>query len=251
MAVIALLGSGEFEPWARPVDAWCAERATAPSDRVLVVPTAAAPEGDDVFDRWVRMGSEHYRALGLSPEALPVRVREDAFRPEVVDLIGDSRLIFFSGGNPGYLAETLIDTPLWEAIVDAVANGTALGGCSAGATALGVVAPFVTSSTATRDIRWVSGLPFLTRAYIPTHFDALDSFQPGLRRWALDARPAGSVLFGLDENTAAYGDGEGWTVCGSGALTVTDGDTTDARLLEYRDGRRVSVSLGLTLPLRS
>src|SRR5437016_5632383 len=29
MTAIALLGSGEFEPWARPVDPWCADEATA------------------------------------------------------------------------------------------------------------------------------------------------------------------------------------------------------------------------------
>src|SRR5205085_10219310 len=59
MPIVELLGSGEFEPWARPVDSWCAERATAPSERVLIVPTAAAPEGEDVFQRWAQMGIEH------------------------------------------------------------------------------------------------------------------------------------------------------------------------------------------------
>ena len=78
MTAIALLGSGEFEPWARPVDTWCAEQATAASERVLVVPTASAPEGNDVFERWGRMGIEHYDAIGLAPEVLELRNRADA-----------------------------------------------------------------------------------------------------------------------------------------------------------------------------
>ena len=45
--------------------------------------------------------------------------------------------------------------------------GTALGGCSAGATAVGAEAPDVTSSTASMDdLRFVEGLPLFTRAVI-------------------------------------------------------------------------------------
>src|SRR5690349_10109238 len=106
MGEIALLGSGEFEPWARPVDKWCADSVTATSNRALVLPTASAPEGDEVFNRWGRMGVDHYEAIGLAPEVLDLRVREDAFKQELVDAVDGARIIFFSGGNPGYLAET-------------------------------------------------------------------------------------------------------------------------------------------------
>src|SRR5947199_339601 len=134
MTAIALLGSGEFEPWARPVDTWCAEQATSASERVLVVPTASAPEGNDVFERWGRMGVEHYDAIGLAPEVLELRNRADAQTTEIIDAVQGARLVFFSGGNPGYLAETLAGTPFWEAVVAAVTSGeAALGGCSAAA----------------------------------------------------------------------------------------------------------------------
>jgi len=244
-----MLGSGEFLPWARDVDRWAAENATAPTDRVLILPTASAPEGDDVFDRWAGMGAEHFSGLGLAPLVLPLKTRADASRPEIVDEVADSRYIFFSGGNPGYLAETLRDTPFWEAALDAIAHGTALGGCSAGATAVGTLAPDVTSSTVSLDtLRWVAGLPLFTRAILPTHFDAVDSFFPGLRGFIFDSRPADNVLFGIDEDTAACGDGTAWTVMGNRAVTIVQADGSGPT--EHFAGSTVSCDLGLALGAR-
>lgn len=246
MAVFALLGSGEFLPWARDVDRWAAETATVSSDRALILPTASAPEGDEVFERWAGMGAEHFTAIGLQPQVLPLKVREDASRTEIVDAVADARYIFFSGGNPGYLAQTLRDTPFWEAVRDALAHGTAFGGCSAGASAVGSTAPDVTSSTIDlASLRWVPGLPLFTRASIPTHFDAVESFFPGLRQYIFDARPPDNVLFAIDEDTAACGDGETWEIRGARAVTVVGADGGDP--VEHRSGSTVSCSLGLAL----
>jgi cyanophycinase len=249
MAVFALLGSGEFLPWAKEVDTWCAERATASTDRAIILPTASAPEGDEVFDRWAGMGAQHYTSIGLTPMVLPLKTREDASRGELVDAVADSRIIFFSGGNPGYLAKTLRDTPFWEAVRDAVAHGTALGGCSAGATALGTLAPDVTSAlTSIDDLQWVPGLPLFTRGSIPSHFDAVDSFFPGLRQMIFDWRPENEPLLGIDEDTAACGDGKTWTVLGKRAITIVEADGSGPT--EYFSGSTVECDLGLSLGAR-
>jgi hypothetical protein len=81
MALWALLGSGEFRPWAEEVDRWMLERARP--GRVLILPTASAPEGHEVFDRWGRMGLEHYRRLGVEAEVVSLKDHEDAARPEL------------------------------------------------------------------------------------------------------------------------------------------------------------------------
>jgi cyanophycinase len=249
MAVFALLGSGEFLPWAREVDTWCAEQATASSDRALILPTASAPEGDETFDHWAGMGAEHYTSIGLAPQVLPLKTRADASRPEIVDAVADSRIIFFSGGNPGFLAQTLRDTPFWDAVRDAVSRGTALGGCSAGATALGTVAPDVTSATINiNDLRWVDGLPMFTRASIPSHFDAVDTFFPGLRQLIFDSRPENNILFGIDEETAACGDGTKWSVVGKRAVTIVPAEGGDS--VEHFSGATVDCDLGLALGAR-
>jgi len=239
MGAIALLGSGEFEPWARPIDTWCAEHASAASDRVLVVPTASAPEGDETFQRWGTMGVDHYKAIGFAPEVLDLRERADASKKEIVDAVQGARHIFFSGGNPGYLAETLQGTPFWDAVVASVANGeTALGGCSAGAAFLGATAPFVAEDTLDH---WTDGTKLLPRAYVIVHFDMLNTYVPGLRDMLLDMRPKDTVTVAIDEYTALYGDGEHWQVAGSGSVWIgsdgnelaqhPDGSTLDLRLL--------------------
>jgi len=239
MTAIALLGSGEFEPWARPVDKWCADQVKASTNRVLVLPTASAPEGDEVFHRWGQMGIDHYRAIGLAPEVLELRERADASKPEIIDAVQGARLVFFSGGNPGYLAETLNGTPFWEAVVAAVTKGdTALGGCSAGAAFLGTTAPFVAGDSLHH---WTDGTKLLPRAYVMVHFDMLNEFVPGLRDLLLEMRPKDAVAVGIDENTALYGDGEHWRVSGTGSVWISangneltprgDGETLDLRLL--------------------
>jgi cyanophycinase len=241
MPIVELLGSGEFEPWARPVDSWCAEHASAPSERVLLVPTASAPEGEEVFQRWAAMGTEHYRAIDLNPELVPLRVRADAVDPAIVDMVDGARLIFFSGGNPGYLAESVVDTPFWEAVNAAVGSGaTAIGGCSAGAVFLGAMAPFVSELSIDR---WVIGTSLLARAYLMPHFDMLESYQPGLRKIVMDVRPTGTVGIGLDENTAMYGDGESWQIAGSGAIWVQDEGISKDGLVAHRLGETLTLRL--------
>lgn len=241
VTVIALLGSGEFEAWVRPIEARCMEQAGSTSKRVLVLPTASAPEGEDVFDNWARMGLDHYQAMGLAPEVIPLRTRKDAARPDVVGAVAGAGHIFFSGGNPGYLAETVIGTPFWDAVLAAIADGTSIGGCSAGAVFLGTLAPYVSGIGVKR---WVAGAGLLQRAYLMPHFDMLDSYAPNLRSIILAMRPAGSVVVGIDEDTALYGNDDAWTVGGSGGVWI-GGDSSD-ELTEYRDGARVPVRLGLS-----
>lgn len=240
MAAIALLGSGEFLPWARPVDQWLADHATAESDRALVVPLASAPEGPDVYERWASMGVAHYRELGLTPEVLPLRTRDDAFDASCVDAVADARLIFFSGGNPGYLAEALRDTPFWEAVVAAVSAGTAFGGCSAGAVAPGALAPYVRNEMLES---WVDGLRLLDGAFIAPHFDVLDSYAPNLRRVIMDMCPPDCTAVGIDEETALYGDDGAWQVAGNGSVWIA----TDGELVPIAPGALSEMKLGLTL----
>ena len=249
MPAFVLMGSGEFLPWAREVDTWAAEQATASSDRALILPTASAPEGDETFNRWAAMGAEHFTAIGLQPQVLPLKTRDDASRAEIVDQVADARYIFFSGGNPGYLATTLIDTPFWEAVRDAVAHGTAFGGCSAGASAVGSSAPDVTSSTVGMDdLVFRPGLPLFTEAVIAAHFDMLETYLPGLREFIIDLRPDGQVLLGIDEDTAACGDGTTWTVRGKGAVSIVGRDGGD--LVEHPTGSIVECATGLALGTR-
>lgn len=238
MPAIALYGSGEFLPWAERVDRWCVENATAATDRVLVAPLASAPEGEDVFAHWARMGIEHYERMGLAPEVLEVRTREDAQDAAIARSIEGARLIFFSGGNPGHVAKTLQDTVVWQAILDALEHGASFGGCSAGAAAIGPLAPDVAGDEIEA---WVPGLALLPRAYVMPHFDQLDNYGEGLRDLVIGMCPPGATLVGIDEETALMGNGADWSVAGARSVWLRDWDAESG--VELRDGERIAVRL--------
>ena len=97
-----LLGSGEFEPWAEAVERQALEGAGGDGTAVVLA-TASAPEGEEVFSRWGRAGVRHFEGLGLPARSLPVRDREDAQRHDFAHAVARCSLVFFSGGDPGHL----------------------------------------------------------------------------------------------------------------------------------------------------
>ncbi len=217
--VIGLLGSGEFEPWAEEVDRWLLEHSRAEGDRVLILPTASAREGADVFDMWAEKGLEHYGRMGVSAEVVPLKTREDAGRPEIVSKLDEASAVFFSGGNPADLAAILMDTPFWRALIDAMVRGLAYGGCSAGVACLPDISPD-SSIASLDDAVWKPGLRLFRDVVFMPHWDALDSFLPGLTDFVIASVPEGSSLFTIDENTAVVGDGSDWSVVGAGGAHV-------------------------------
>jgi cyanophycinase len=218
----ALLGSGEFDPWTEAVDRRLVSRPDAPGSRVLILPTASAAEGDDVFDMWANKGKDHYDALGIDSQILAMKTRADAARPEFVAALDDAAVAFFSGGNPAYLASTLLDTPFWEALKLGVERGIAYAGCSAGIACLGDVAP--DSGRRTLDASsWQPGLRLFPGFVFGPHWDALDGFAPGLTDFIVSAVPEGSTLVAVDENTAMVGDGLAWDVEGVGGVHILSG----------------------------
>jgi cyanophycinase len=222
----ALLGSGEFDPWTESVDRRLLGRPDARGSRVLILPTASAAEGDDVFDMWADKGKDHYDTLGIESRVVPLKTRADAANPEFVSALEDAALAFFSGGNPAYLASTLRDTPFWEALRAGIDRGLAYGGCSAGIACLGDTAP--DSARQTLDASsWAPGLRLFPGFQFGPHWDALDGFAPGLTDFIVSAVPEGSTLVAVDENTAIVGDGMAWDVEGmSGAHIFSNGAWT-------------------------
>src|SRR5512141_2056909 len=108
--LIALLGSGEYLPVMNDVDrhllASVAADGRAP--QVVCLPTAAGEEGDESVGRWLRMGREHFEALGAQVYPLPIIDRATADDPQFDPIIEQADLIYFSGGNPLYLYETML-----------------------------------------------------------------------------------------------------------------------------------------------
>lgn len=219
--VWALLGSAEFLPWAEEVDRWMLERARP--GPVLILPTASAPEGDEVFDGWGRMGVEHYARLGVEAEVLPVKRREDAERADLASRLDDAAAVFLSGGNPGSLAATLAGTRFWTSLVANLDRGLAYGGCSAGIAALGERAVWRLH----RNSFW-PGLGVFPGTNLAPHWDAVDAYIPGLAKGLVANLGPPFRLVAVDERTAMVGDGRRWSVLGAGGVHILeDGGWTD------------------------
>jgi cyanophycinase len=216
--VFGFLGSGEFEPWAAEVDRALLRRVRR--GRVLIVPTASAPEGNDVFDRWGRMGLEHYARQEVEAAVLPLKSRADAEDPALVRALDDAAMVFFSGGNPGYLSDTLGGSAFWSAVGDHLGRDMAYGGCSAGVAALGEI----TTDTGFRGVG-ADGLRPGLRTFPGTnfapHWDAVEAHRPGLRDFLVEAL-GGHRLVAVDERTALVGERAGWSVLGAGAVHLLD-----------------------------
>lgn len=236
---LAFLGSGEFEPWTEELDRWALSRSRRPDGVALVAPAASAHEGDHVFDRWGHQGLQHYARLGVPAEILDLRVREDAFREDLVARIADASVIAFSGGNPARLAAILADTPFWAALRAAVSDGLPYVGCSAGVSAL--CDPAFDNESRRPGRMWKKGLAALDGVMVGPHWDAIDRWVPGATRFILRAVPEGQTFVGIDERTAAIGDGVRWEVVGRGRVRIR---AADGAWSEFRAGDRFDLATG-------
>ncbi|MCJ7513609.1 MAG: Type 1 glutamine amidotransferase-like domain-containing protein [Anaerolineales bacterium] len=217
---LALVGSGEFLEPMRPVDRQLLERCGG--SRVVVLPTASAPDRAGVPQRWMDLGVAHFRALGAQAEGVLALRREDCDLAEYADAVGQANLVYFSGGKPDYLFQTLERTALWQAALRVLAGGGVLAGCSAGAMILGSHIPDVDSFP--RLVRWGPGFGLVPEALVIPHFDEIPS---ALASLAYRLRPRGSYLIGVEGGTALVGKDRGWQVLGSGAVTVRRGQRAE------------------------
>lgn len=217
----ALLGSGEFEPWTAEVDDWLLRGRGAPGE-VLICPTASAPEGDAVFDSWGDMGLAHFEAAGVPARVLQLKTRRDASRPEVVGALTGASAVYFSGGNPWYLAEVLRGTPFWQALRQGLSNGLGYAGCSAGVACLTERTFDSAESNVERIFKPGLGLARPGLLFAP-HWDQIDDWVPGARAHVVASIPADGVLVGLDSGTGLVGDGRTWRVMGAGGVHVLAG----------------------------
>jgi len=214
--LIALVGAGEYLAVMDGVDRHLLNsvRADGRAPRVVCLPTAAGQEGPASVGRWMKMGVEHFSALGAAATALPIIDRLSADNPQYEPVLEDADLIYFSGGDPTYLLETIVGSRMWDAAKRAWAGGAVYAGCSAGAMIMGKHVPNIRRLGMGRN----DGLAILPVEYIIPHFDHAGPFKRFvslLRRGLRDDQ----LMLGIDEDTALVGTVDGsWKVMGSGQV---------------------------------
>ena len=239
----AFLGAGEFEPWSEVVDRWVLERAKG-DGRVLILPTASAPEGDDVFEDWAAKGLEHYGRLGVPAEVVPMKTREDAERDDLVARVRDASAVYFSGGNPYHLASVLRGSAFCHAMVDRLEDGLGFIGCSAGVACLTETTYDTAAENLTSPEMWKPGLEYVRRILFAPHWDMVEHWFPGAQAFIVSSLEPGQTLVAIDEQTAMVGDGSRWDVLGrAGVHLHRDGAWT-----EHPAGDGFDLPLELTRP---
>ena len=220
---LALVGSGEYLPAMASLEQSLIQDGVknGKQARFIQIPTAAGQESADRIKYWKELGRAQGERLGVEVEFLEILNRQDAQDKEMAELIADSALIYLSGGDPHYLAESLINTPVFDAIYQGWASGSSLAGCSAGAMALSKQIPnfrFTKKSP-------TPGFNLLTNIRVIPHFDRFFRWIPESAAKHLMSSTEDSILIGIDELTALVnrsGDSD-WQVIGSGLVHILSG----------------------------
>jgi cyanophycinase-like exopeptidase len=235
---LALVGSGEYLPAMANFENSLLDDGIKNGKRptYVQIPTAAGKETPDRLEYWKQLGRDQADRLGVDSIFLPIFTREDANNPQYVTLMKDCALMYMSGGDPHYLAETLRDTPLWDAIQDNWCTGASLAGCSAGAMVLSSHIPnFQLLKKAPS-----AGLNLLPEIRVIPHFNKFFKWIPESAAKVLLHVPDDSVLIGIDELTAIVkrsGD-EHWVVAGAAKVHVLKGMPDQ----ELGDGEIITVA---------
>jgi cyanophycinase-like exopeptidase len=226
---IALVGSGEYLPVMTEVEG---ELIAGRPPRFVQLATAAAPEGPGSLQHWHELGRAAAERLGVTQVVVPVVDRISADDPELAALVHGAGLVYLSGGNPTFLADTLRGTRVWDAIEQTWQAGAALAGCSAGAMALcGHV------SDLRHPLRGAVGLGVVGHLRVLPHFDRFAAHLPDVLLRPVSRAGRDEIVVGIDEDTALVGGPEEWVVRGR------------ASVWELRGGHRVEHPSGSTVRL--
>jgi cyanophycinase-like exopeptidase len=220
---IALVGSGEFLPIMADFEKSLINDGVKNNKQptYVQIPTAAGQESPERLKYWEQLGNKQAELLQVTPHFLPIFTREDAHNPEFVKQVENSALMYMSGGDPHYLANSLIDTPVWNAIYTNWQTGASLAGCSAGAMVLSSHIP---------NFRFTkreptAGLNLLPNIRVIPHFDKFFRWIPDSAAKVLMHAPDNTILLGIDELTALVqrSGEEHWIVEGESKVHVLQG----------------------------
>jgi cyanophycinase len=220
---LALVGSGEYLPAMAQFEKSLIDDGVKNGKQAIYIqiPTAAGRESEDRLNFWRELGKTQADSLNIKSIYLPIYTRDDAHNPKYIEQIKNSALIYMSGGDPHYLAETLIGTPLWDAIYENWQSGGSLAGCSAGAMVLSAQIPNFRFSKKEPTV----GLNLIPNIRVIPHFNKFFKWIPESAAKILLHVPDNTILIGVDELTAIVkrsGD-EHWHVYGEAKVHVLKG----------------------------
>jgi len=197
---LALFGSGEYLPQMAEFEKSLIDDGIKNGKKPIYIqiPTAAGRESEVRLKHWRELGREQAEKIGAESIFLPIYDRDGANNLEYADQIRDSALVYFSGGDPNYLADSLVDTPVWKAVYENYLSGGSIAGCSAGAMVLSSHIPNFRLSKSEPTV----GLNLIPQIRVIPHFDKFFKWIPESAAKILLNIPSDGILIGIDELTA-------------------------------------------------
>lgn len=201
VGALALVGSGEYLPGMAGLegDLLRSGMARGLKNHFVQIPLASGRESIDRKRYWEELGAAQAERLDSKQIYLPLYTRDDAMREDLVALIEQAGLIYLSGGDPSYLASSLLNTPVWEAIERNWRLGSSLAGCSAGAMAFSGDIPNFRKQSAVG----TPGLNILPTVRTIPHYNKFFGWIPDSAAKLMVRAPEGVTVIGVDEMTAA------------------------------------------------
>ena len=215
---LALVGSGEYLIQMQEIETNLLQRGISrgKSNTYIQIPTGAGQEGADRIEFWKERGAAQAKRIGAECRFLPILRREDAFNPQYIEEVTNAGLIYFSGGDPGYITEVFEGTPLWEKVKSEFFSGSSLAGCSAGAMAFG------SKIVGIRKSHVQSGLGLIPEMEVIPHYDKFLGWVPDRIASIALRSDKGTYLLGIDEDTALVLT-DTWRVQGRSKVHVLKG----------------------------
>lgn len=203
--IIALVGGGEFS------DGCTFDRdllEASGGTTVTVVPAGSAFENPGHVVAQARMWFE---GLGAEVVEVPVLTRSDGLIEEHITAVRRARFIYLPGTSPMHLRSVLKDSPLYEAMTTALADGAVLAGSGAGADVL--CDPMVD----TRGGAFTVGLGLVPNVAVIPRFN---QWSPDKVHRTIELAPRGVPVVGIPEGTAVIRRDGAWSTSGVGDVVV-------------------------------
>ena len=171
------------------------------------------------------------KAAGGTDAVFYQLTREEALKPESVNLLDGAGGVYFCGGDQSRLTAALLDTPIHEKLRELYARGIVIAGTSAGAAVMSEM--MITGDekrTQDEDQNWqtieagnvvtVCGFGFVTEAVVDQHFIARRRHN---RLISVVLENPKLVGVGIDESTAVWVRPDGrYEIAGIGQVVVYD-----------------------------
>lgn len=208
---IALVGGDEFRPGCEEMDEKIMRASGKDPAKVVVVPTAAVTGPAKAAND----GATHFGALGGDSSMLMLLERSHAEDPEFFYEATLADVVYFTGGSPDHLLETVKESRFLAALLASVAEGPVLAGSSAGAMVMGSMMRRPNAGG------WVEALGLVPGVAVLPHHERRD--QAETSKELQQSAPSGLTFLGIDARTGCLGTPENWRVVGFGRVTVYQG----------------------------